>query len=202
MRTKFILFLVTVVTLAGLAPLAMAQTCDYPLFIKQGSVDANVVFLFDSSGSMNDAIMHDDYDPTKSYNSPLKRGNTYDITTSGTYSPRSFDKKLATTPTAYLVASDAGEPGSYDGNYLNWAFSAATTAQRNAIPRLTRVQLAKQAVNAVIASADPRVRFGVFKFNGTVGGQMVSALGTDRATIATQVNAIHATGYTPLAKSR
>jgi type IV pilus assembly protein PilY1 len=203
MRTTFLISILAACVVAGAIAPASGQTCEYPLFIQQGSVDANVMFLFDSSGSMNEAITHDAYDPNRSYSGSFSRTRDYSVATDGLYSRRSFISGASTSPKAYLVDSDAGEDGIYNGNYLNWVFSHATSTQRDAIPRLTRVQLAKAAVNAVIDSADDRVRFGVFKFNGTngYGGTMVSPMGTDRATIATQVNAIHAEGYTPLAES-
>jgi type IV pilus assembly protein PilY1 len=201
MRTTFLIGIVALCALAGAIPAAHAQDCDYPLFIKQGSVDANVMILFDSSGSMNEAIMHDDYDPTRRYSGNFSRTNDYNITTSGLYSPLSFNSRWPSTPTAYLVASDGGQAGVYNGNYLNWVFSSATATQRNAIPRVTRIQMAKAAVNTVIAGADARVRFGLWKFNGSTGGTQLAAMGTDRGTIQTRVSSIVGNGYTPLAES-
>ncbi|MDH4036813.1 MAG: PilC/PilY family type IV pilus protein [Candidatus Krumholzibacteria bacterium] len=201
MRTRLIIGIMAACVLAGVAPAALAQSCDYPLFVLQGSVDANVVFLFDSSGSMNEAIMHDNYDAGRNWSGAFNRSRDYNVNTTGTYSPRSFINSAPTTPTAKLAASDQGEAGSYTGNYLNWVFYHATATERAEIPVYTRIQLAKAAVNAVIAAADSRIRFGVFKFNGEIGGLKVSDLGTDRATIATQVNAIRGSGYTPLAEA-
>ncbi len=50
------------------------------------------------------------------------------------------------------------------GNYLNWIFFTATAAQRAAVPQMTRIQVAKQVVNSVIAS-NPNCEFGVEVFN-------------------------------------
>ena len=201
MRTKTLITVVALFVLAGAIPAAHAQTCQYPLIVLQGSVDANVVFLFDTSGSMNEAMVHDAYDPSRNYSGSFTRTRDYNVNTSGNYSRRSFISGAPSTPTAYLVASDQGEAGVYSGNYLNWVFNYATSSQRSAIPRQTRIQMAKDALDAVLLSADARVRFGVFRFNGSNGGTKLASLGTDRATISTAINAVRATGNTPLAET-
>jgi hypothetical protein len=101
MRTTFLIGIVALCALAGAIPAAHAQDCDYPLFIKQGSVDANVMILFDSSGSMNEAIMHDDYDPTRRYS-----GNFSSASTAGgparqrpTWWPAMAARRVCTTAT-------------------------------------------------------------------------------------------------------
>ncbi|MCI0452285.1 MAG: VWA domain-containing protein [Candidatus Latescibacteria bacterium] len=180
---------------------AQAQVCELPLFIQTGKVDANVVFLFDSSGSMNDAITHDAYDPNVAYTGTLNRTAEYEVASDGWYSRRSFKTGAPLTPTAYLVNSDQGENGVYTGNYLNWVFQYATSTQRAEIPRFTRVQMAKAAVNDIITNMSSNVRYGVYKFNGSTGGLQVAALGTDAATIISNVNSIRATGWTPLGES-
>lgn len=180
---------------------ARAAVCEYPLFIQQGAVDANVVFLFDSSGSMNEAITHDAYDPNRRYTGSLNPDRDYSVGTDGTYSRRSFVSGAPTTPTAYLVDSDQGEDGVYSGNYLNWVFQYATSTQRSAIPRFTRVQMAKAAVNDIVTNMTTNVRYAVYRFNGDDGALQVAPLGTAAATIITRVNAIRATGWTPLGES-
>jgi len=180
---------------------ARAAVCEYPLFIQQGSVDANVMFLFDDSGSMNEAIAHDAYDPTRTYTGTLTTTRDYYVGTDGWYSRRSFRTGAPTTPTAYLVDSDQGEDGIYTGNYLNWVFQYATSAQRAAIPRFTRIQMAKAAVNDIIANMSGNVRYGVYRFNDDDGGTLVASLGTAGATIITRVNAIRGSGWTPLGET-
>ena len=44
------------------APAAAQLGCEVPLFVQEGSIDANVMILFDNSGSMNEAMYHPDYD--------------------------------------------------------------------------------------------------------------------------------------------
>ena len=188
------------VVAAGFAP-AGAATCDYPLFVQTGAVDANVIIEFDNSGSMNEAMFSDDYNPLTTYSGKFDPDQTYNIANDGTYSPRSFNNNWTSSPTAYLVDSDGGEDGRYFGNYLNWIYYHATTAQRAAIPRITRVQMAKAAVNSVITSITYNIRYGVYTFNNDNGGKQVAAAGTAPATVTTKVNAIVADSWTPLAET-
>ena len=181
---------------------AQAAVCEYPLFIQQGAVDANVMFLFDNSGSMNEAIAHDAYDPDRTYTGTLTPGTTYNVSSDGTYSRRSFKSGAPTTPTAYLVDSDGTEDGRYTGNYLNWIFQYATAAQRTAIPRFTRIQMAKTAVNDIVANMSGNVRYGVWKFNDDRPATTpVAALGTAKATIISRINAIVGDSWTPLGET-
>lgn len=185
---------------AGCHAVLAHATCDVPLVISHGGGEANVMFLLDNSGSMNEIVCSDSYNPNTTYTGKFTASNTYSVTTDGTYSPRSFNTKWATTPTAYLVNSDLGQDGDYPGNYLNWLFYNATAAQRSAIPTVTRIQAAKAAVNAVLGTASG-CRFGLTKFNGSTGGTIVSPMGTAVATIQTALTAIRADSYTPLAET-
>lgn len=180
---------------------AGAVTCEYPLFIQQGSVDANVMFLFDSSGSMNEIICHDSYNPKTNYSGGLSGTTTYTVADDGTYSARSFKSGLPRNPTAKLVDSDGGYDGEYSGNYLNWIFYHATATERAAIPQYTRIQMAKTAVNAIISGAAANIRFGMYKFNGDNGGTKVADMGTARAAITTALSGISGDSWTPLAET-
>lgn len=181
---------------------ANAGVCEYPLFIQQGAVDANVMILFDNSGSMNEAMFHDAYDETRRYTGTLDPDRTYYVGSDGTYSRRSFKSGAPTTPTAYLVDSDGTEDGRYFGNYLNWIFQYATSAQRGAIPRFTRIQMAKPAITGVIAGMSSNIRYGVWKFNNEgPASTPVAALGTPSATVITRINAIVGDSWTPLGET-
>lgn len=190
----------TLLVASGSSPVS-AATCEFPLVVQAGAVDANVIFEFDSSGSMNEAMVSDDYDPNVTYSGKFDPDQEYDISAAGNYSPRSFNRRWATTPTAYLVNSDGGQDGVYIGNYLNWVFYNATAAQRGAIPRFTRVQMAKAAVSAVIGNINTNIRYGVYDFNGDKGGKQVAALGTDPNTVITKVGGIVGDSWTPLAET-
>jgi type IV pilus assembly protein PilY1 len=184
----------------GLPP-ANAGTCDFPLFIQQGGVDANVMILFDSSASMNEGMWHDDYNPNIAYTGGLNRNTTYSVANDGLYSPRSFRNGLPTNPKVTLVDSDQGRDGDYSGNYLNWIFYHATATQRAAVPRFTRIQVAKDAVEALLGAAGGNIRFGMYKFNGDNGGTRIADLGTDTGTIITTLNNIEGDAWTPLGET-
>ncbi|MBI5169269.1 MAG: hypothetical protein HZA61_07255 [Candidatus Eisenbacteria bacterium] len=186
--------------LASMHATIAGAVCDVPLVISTGGGEANVMILLDNSGSMNEVVWHSAYNPNTNYSGNFDRTQTYSISSDGTYSPRSFNRRWATTPTAYLVNSDGGYDGDYPGNYLNWIFYNATTAQRAAIPTVTRIQAAKAAVNAVFASSSS-VRFGMYKFNGGTGGTKVADVGTPIATIQANMAGINADSWTPLAET-
>lgn len=196
---SFVSGMTALAMLCGMAGQALA-TCDVPLVISHGGGEANVMILFDTSLSMNEIVYSTAYNPATTYTGKFSSSSTYSVATDGYYSPRSFNSKWTSTPTAYLVDSDAGYDGDYSGNYLNWVFYYATAAQRAAIPTVTRIQAAKQAVNTVLSTAT-NCRFGLTKFNGSTGGTLVAAMGTSAASLTTTVNALSADSYTPLAES-
>ncbi|MHB8078525.1 MAG: pilus assembly protein [Candidatus Krumholzibacteriia bacterium] len=202
-----LLLAATIVAGLGLPAPAPAQECEVPLFVKQGSVDANVMILFDNSGSMNEAMYHADYNPNMVYRGA--GGSTslrfdpetiYYATADGLRSARSFIGTLPSTPTAYLVNSDGGQNGRYYGNYLNWIYFNATAAQRDAIPRVTRVQVAKMVTTDIIKRSR-NVRFGLTRFNNDAGGTIVANCGADTVTLRRAVNLLSATTWTPTGES-
>ncbi len=186
-------------TMVGLAGVANA-TCQIPLAIGSNTGDANVLILFDNSGSMNEALTHSAYNPSTRYNGNFDRNTTYDISVTGNYTPRSFRSTWPSTPTARLVASDLGYAGSYSGNYLNWVYFYATTAQRTAIPQVTRIQAAKSAMSSFLGGITD-VRLGLEKFNYDNGGTIVANIGSPIATIQTGIAALAGDSWTPLAES-
>jgi type IV pilus assembly protein PilY1 len=170
------------------------------LFLQLNSVEANVMFIFDSSGSMNEPIYHDAYDPHSTYTGSFGSTNDYNVSAAGWYTPFDFNTSWTDTLSAYLVNSDNGASGRYTGNYLNWIYFNATPEQRAAIPVVTRIQVAKASVNGIVLGSE-NIRFGVMRFNGQTGGQLVSAMGTDPAMVASDVNGIVGGGWTPLAET-
>ncbi len=191
--------------LAGLLPAAAAAQagCEVPLFVQQGSIDANVMILFDNSGSMNEAVFHPDYDPSIAWAGPFAQATSYYISTTGTYRPNTIPGRPAAanqnTPNAPLVRSD-GQQGRYRGRYLNWIFFHATDEQRASLPQRTLIQDAKDVVIDIVDRTE-RVRFGVTIFNGDNGGLVVAPCGTDKASIITTISNISANSWTPLAES-
>ncbi len=175
--------------------------CQIPLAIGQNTGNANVMILLDNSGSMNEALMSSAYNPNTRYSGNFDRNSSYGIGTSGNYSPRNFSRSWPSTPTAFLVASDQGEVGIYDGNYLNWLYFNATTAQRAAIPTVTRIQSAKAAVTTFLNNiTDVRLGLEVFDASSN-GGTILANIGSSVSSIQSTVNNIHARTMTPLAEA-
>lgn len=201
MRPTILAAALTCVLATGLCAARPAvAACDPPLAVSHVGGRAKVLIVLDNSGSMNEAVYADPYDPGVAYTGNFSGTTTYNVSADGWFSPYSFNTSWPSSPTAYLVNSDQSERGQYSGNYLNWIYFHATDTQRAAIPALTRIQLAKQAVNTVLASSSG-TDFGVMIFNGESGGTLLSAMGTAPATIQTQVNAIRANAYTPLGET-
>jgi type IV pilus assembly protein PilY1 len=177
--------------------------CQIPLAIGANTGNANVLILLDNSGSMNEALQSSAYNPNTRYSGNFDRNSQYDISTTGNYTPRSFDSHWGSTPTARLVASDAGESGIYYGNYLNWIYYNATSAQRSAIPQVTRIQSAKATVNTFLSGiTDCRLGLEEFNTNDNIdGGTILCNIGSSVATIQAAVTATHAQTWTPLGES-
>ncbi len=175
-----------------------------PLFIQSGTVDANVMVLFDNSGSMNEAMTHPDFNTYTTYAGPFERNRTYYIATDNNYSPRSVPGRPAaatqTTPTVYLIDSFNNQDGRYRGNYLNWLFYTATNEQRAAAPRICRIDVAHAVVSDIIARSE-HVRFGLTRFNGETGGTIIANCGTNKTTLINTVNGIQADSWTPLGEA-
>ncbi|MFN8587678.1 MAG: PilC/PilY family type IV pilus protein [Candidatus Eisenbacteria bacterium] len=204
MRLRLVLAAVFLTAQAGLA----GAVCQIPLAIGQNTGNANVLLLLDNSGSMNEALQSSAYNKNTNYSSGSKkfdRTTSYDITTSGYYTPRSLsgNNSWASTPSVYLVASDQGEAGVYYGNYLNWLFYNATAAQRAAAPTVTRIQAAKSTVNTFLNQITD-CRLGLMEFNPNTridGGVVLANIGSSVGSIQSIVNSTHAQTMTPLGET-
>ncbi len=64
--------------------------CEIPLFLEENGVSANVLFIFDSSGSMNDAIYHDAYDLHLTHSGPFGETSKYRASAPGFFYGRFF----------------------------------------------------------------------------------------------------------------
>lgn len=186
----------------ALLPLtASAQVCEYPLPIRLNIPEGNVLFLLDSSDSMNEVVYHDNYDAFTVYAGPFDPAVTYLVKFEATYSPYDFADSLATTPTAYLVDSDGAEAGRYNGNYLNWVYYHAIKPERDSLPTITRIQAAKAVILTTLFEHD-NIRFGVYKHHaGGEGGVLISKIGSPRFDIINQVNGVVARGPSPTAET-
>jgi type IV pilus assembly protein PilY1 len=200
------LSVVCVFMLAGST--ASAETCDFPLPIQRTMANGNVLFVLDSSGSMNTVLFHLDYNPTTVYEGPFLATDDYGVKKAGVYHPSDFESGLEDAPEVYMVNSDNSREGLYPGNYLNWLFYHATEAQRKSIPLLTRIQAEKAVMHLLLDEFNPEgaptgtLRFGFFTFNSSgAGGNLMSKIGSPREVMLNQVDGVSASGPTPLAET-
>ncbi len=184
------------VALFAAAPAGAQYACELPLFVKQFGVDANIMFLVDNSGSMNEIVWHPDYDQNTAYTGRFSTNTYYYITRDQSRTPRNFNAAWPATPSAYLVNSDNGEDGRYIGNYLNWVYFHATDAQRAVMPTVTRIQLLKTVVNDIVARSE-LMRFGITIFHQEGPGNIVGKVSKNKQAIYSIVNGITANAWTP-----
>lgn len=199
-RTTWILLLCLLPALS-----ATAQDCDVPLFVQQGTVDANVMILFDNSGSMNEAMFHPDYDPFTDYSGPFTRTRTYYCYGDGWYAPRNVSGRPSgasqSSPYIYMVRG-FNQNGRYKGNYLNFLFYHATDEQRDwtAWNSTTRMHVAHEVVRDIIERSE-NVRFGLTIFNTSDGGRVIAECGSSQEDLVDRVMNIQGTTWTPLGET-
>jgi type IV pilus assembly protein PilY1 len=199
---KRIVGVAAIMAAALLAPaLVLAQEdCESPLFL-QTSGDANCMLLVDNSYSMNEALLHPDYDPNVNYPGLFQDNLIYFIAKDGWKTPMSFNNTWPNTPSAYLVNSDNGEDGRYWGNYLNWVFFHATDGQRAALPSATRIQIAK-LILCDIVDRSQRIRWGVTVYTqNSDGGNMIGKCEKNPKAVKAIINGITANAQTPTGES-
>jgi type IV pilus assembly protein PilY1 len=206
MQTRHPNRLAAVVLLTLLASLpAAGQDCEVPLFVQQGTVDANVMILFDNSGSMNEVMFHPDYDAFATYSGPFTTTRTYYCYASGWYAPRNVWGRPGgawhSSPVIYMTRG-FNQYGRYRGNYLNWLFYHATDEQRAWTEHnsTTRMHVAHEVVRDIIQNSE-RVRFGLTIFNTYDGGRVIAECGSSEEDLVDTVMDIQGTTWTPLGET-
>lgn len=161
---------------------------------------AKVMLLLDNSAAMDEAVYHPDYDPDILWSGLFTSAEMYAINGTRYYTPYSFARNWPRAPSAPLVESENGHAGLYSGNYLNWLFFNASTAQRDALPRDTRIQVLKLVLSrAVYMNAD--VDFALMVFNGNSGGRVLANFGVPHQTLMAAIAGVGTDAYAPLAES-
>ncbi len=197
--------LVAALLVIALATGAIAQDCQVPLFVQQGTVDANVMIVFDNSGSMNSVMYHPDYEVFTTYPGPFDENRTYFCWSSGEYAPNQVSGRPGgawhNSPTIYMTRG-FNQGGRYRGNYLNWLYYHATDEQRDWtwLHSTTRMHVAHTVVSDIIQRSD-RVRFGLTTFNHSNGGNIIAECGTDEASLINTVMNIEGNSWTPLGET-
>ncbi|MHB1398644.1 MAG: pilus assembly protein [Trichloromonadaceae bacterium] len=107
------------------------------------------------------------------------------------------------------TASSGYLPAEYRGNYLNWYFQANNTSpawnsgQQKKPGTATRMEITKGAANSLLDTLDG-IRVGLSTYNGGNGAsilQPMTDIRTGRADLKSKVNALVASGETPLAEA-
>ncbi len=166
--------------------------CDVPLIAQQVSVAPNVMILLDNSGSMNEVMYHEAYNPDVVYPG--------DFTTNAMYYVGGDMVYTTNGRSAQLIVGLHGQWGRYAGNYLNWVYWVATDQQRANIPTVTRQMVANTAVKAIINQANG-LRYGLARFNNNDGGQIVAPCGTTIPDLENIVDNMVADTWTPTAET-
>ena len=210
---KKILALGLIVALIGL-PFPPARADDSDIFIFGAHIQPNVLIAIDTSGSMDDTIYADPYDINTTYdlhnsctsgNDKVncvaatvykKKNGKYTVYADSIDAVTSSSARTALSTNGFWSGSIGGSTYNlYVGNYLNWL--ATPGAQQ-----VAKITVAKQVLTKLVTNTEG-VRFGLMRFTnngnqGYGGGKILSPVGTDPATIITQINNLNSDGYTPL----
>ena len=172
------------------------DVCQVPRFVVQGTGEGNVMILADNSGSMNEIIYHRDYDPGITYPGRFNSNGMWWISSNGDYAPHNFDANWEAEPSHWLIRSDNGQNGRYNGNYLNWIYYNASEEQRTEAPQVTRIQVMKEVLIGVLGISS-RLRMGLTIYQLDHGGSVVARCGTNNNSIAATISGITANTWTP-----
>ncbi len=129
------------------------------------------------------------------------------------YDPLDPDHVKAFLPyaTHSVNVDDTGQYSTwYNYNYLNWIFYYSNQEERDAVKAMhddeetraifIRILTAKKAVKEAI-SANPEMRFGLMRFDGTSGGQLVAGIPSSTEDLFGAIDSIWPGGGTPLAET-
>jgi len=194
---------------------------DSDLYMASGQgVEANILIIFDNSGSMNDQIQAYFYDPLTTYD-PMVVSQAYRDTVY--YRVYGGGWNLFANSIGNVACSSARTAltnnGHYEGN-TNASCSSNNRTLRTGNYRnyvasiggseyLTKLTIAKRVINDFLDTVNG-VRLGVMVFNRAVnndseGGRLQSSVksldATNRAQLKTDINNIVAETWTPLAET-
>ena len=192
-----------------------------PMF-SSGAVTPNVMLLVDNSGSMNNIIWADGFDPAIDYPDWSRDwdpadGNVHlsDLSSSGCTNSDWYRGRNSGGTNKCLKLPDpvGSENTRYSGNYLNYLFEThptGTDLTTGLIPEETRMQVAKQVATDLVNTITG-IRFGVSTFyggsnNSAHGGQVLEACEDENASghksdLLAAINGLSAQNNTPLAEA-
>jgi type IV pilus assembly protein PilY1 len=174
------------------------------------NIEPNILIFIDSSGSMDDKIPADPYDPAVTYtciHTPCKTAAAVyklDKKKYGLYANSIAEVASATARSALSTTGHwSGKIGRsnftlFVGNYLNYNDSPASTLEKKMV-------IAKRVIAKLINNTEG-VRFGLAKFRnngsmGSGGAQIIADVGSSTATLLTALSGISPSGWTPLGEA-
>ncbi|MGQ9645239.1 MAG: pilus assembly protein [Thermodesulfobacteriota bacterium] len=219
-RIKFLLFIPFFLLLA-----VTSSADDTDLYMASGQgVEANVLIIFDNSGSMNDEIRVFFYDPSTTYD-PLVvpqayRDRVYYRVFGGGWKLFANSISNVACPVARTALTNNGH---YEGNTNSTCTSTSRTLRtgnyRNYLASIggseyqTKLSIAKNVINDFLDTING-VRIGVMVFNkaktvdgisDSEGGRLQSSIkslnDTNRSQLKNDINNIVAETWTPLAET-
>jgi type IV pilus assembly protein PilY1 len=197
-----------------------------PLTVLSSRVDPNVMLLIDNSGSMNNVIWHEDYDPstkpqteyTPSNDWVYRYGNNWyyiynsnDYILSNIYRSNEwyyfgyYNGSNISTIKLKLPDPVGGRSSRYNGHYLKWMLSTLTGGNdtdltNNTLPNEYRMEVARSVANSIVTDVSD-VRFGISKFYNEQGGTVVAECGTSDTVLGNAIDNLFAETWTPLAET-
>jgi type IV pilus assembly protein PilY1 len=212
---KGLLALLLCLTLLPLnVPLVRADDSD----IFGAGIEPNILIFIDSSGSMDDTIPAEVYNPAVTYvcsNPPCKTSAAVYKDNGGKKGYGDYAATIAAVPDANVppsssasAARDAlstvghwsgkigkGNVTLFTGNYLNYVDSPASAVER-------KIVIAKRVLTKLINNTDG-VRLGLAKFTGNStmgpgGAEILANVGSSKSSLITALNGISPSGYTPM----
>src|SRR5262245_15579946 len=197
-------------------PAAFADDSD----IFGANIQPNILVLLDSSGSMDDYIPSQVYDPATTYpvvnkcdtnkTSPCNTPKVYKSGSNNTYTV--YKDSVGAVPNPPAAAQTAlnsvgywsGRIGGnnynlFTGNYLGFKLGVCAGS---ACVGEKKIDIAKRTLKNLVDSVTG-VRFGFMRFDnnatqGQGGGRMVAQMGTSASVMKTAIQNITPSGYTPL----
>ena len=168
------------------------------------NIEPNVLLLLDSSGSMDDSISSHPYDPDTTFAGSYSSTVVYQRSWR---SYRFYRQTISDVPRASArnglsaVGYWSGWIGRsrvslFLGNYLNYQACSSCSGTKK------KIDIAKEVLANLINNTEG-VGFGLMRFvnngnQGEGGGGVVSAIGTSKSTMITDLNGIQPSGWTPL----
>jgi type IV pilus assembly protein PilY1 len=223
MKSKKILFVLLTPLCLLLAVTSFAHDIDLYMASGQG-VEANLLIMFDNSGSMNDQIQVFYYDPATTYDplvvSQARRDAVYYRVYGGGWNLFANSIANVACPSARTALTNNGH---YEGNTNSSCSRTNQTLRtgnyRNYLASIggseyaTKLSIAKRVINDFLDTMNG-VRIGVMVFNRAVtingvsdseGGRLQSSIKslntTTRSQLKTDINNITAETWTPLAET-